>query len=128
MLPAISTAVSGLRAATVRLDASARTIANATSRAPGPAGSAAPPPAYLIVRVDQITQGTPVHPSAGSTLSPRNVSPAWMAAYETTTPAAESDLADAMLEQVEGKNAFIANARVLETAQAMIKQLFELKD
>jgi flagellar basal body rod protein FlgC len=127
MLPAISSAVSGLRTATVRLEHSARTIANATSRAVTPVAGVNASPVYLLVRVDQTASATPVRPPSGPTRAPLNVSPAWMAAYETTGPA-EPDLTDAALGQATAENAFIANARVLETAQAMVRQLFELTD
>lgn len=127
MLPAISSAVSGLRTATVRLENSARAIAVASSKAVTPATGINASPVYLLVRVDQTAPATPVRPPSGPMRAPLNVSPTWLAAYETTGPA-QPDLTDAALQQVTAENAFIANARVFETAQAMVKQLFELTD
>ncbi|MBX9591901.1 MAG: hypothetical protein K2X43_21625 [Hyphomonadaceae bacterium] len=99
MLPAIATAVSGMRQATLRLDASARTIASqGAEAAPGPAGGGAAAPV-------------------------RNVSPTWMAGA-----AGGVDMADAMVELISARTSFIANAKVLEITQAMVKQLYELGD
>ena len=64
------------------------------------------------------------------TLPPvRNNSPTWMATYDQDSGyAGGSDLTGNMLELTGAEHSFIANAKALETAQAMVKRLYELTD
>lgn len=129
MLPAISSAVSGMRMATIRLEGSARNIANLNSKGTLPLGGANAPPVYLLVRADQLAPGAPAGVPSGTMLPVRNASPTWMATYDqSSATAGGSDLAGEMLELISAENSFIANAKALETAQAMVKRLYELTD
>ena len=52
-----------------------------------------------------------------------------MATYDQSSASGGgSDLAGEMLELTSAENSFIANAKALETAQAMVKRLYELTD
>ncbi len=129
MLPAISSAVSGMRMATLRLEGSARNIANLNSKGTPPLGGANAPPVYLLVRADQIASAAPASVPSGTMLPVRNVSPTWMATYDQDSGyAGGSDLTGNMLELTSAEHSFIANARTFETAQEMVKRLFELVD
>jgi hypothetical protein len=113
MIAATASAVSGMQAATLRLAASASKIAGAGAAAP--AGS---PPTYLLLRIE----GTSLPMAGGSGVSVgavRSVSPTWLAGQGP-------DLADALLEQAGAEADFLANAKVLQTAQEMVKRLYEL--
>jgi flagellar basal-body rod protein FlgC len=129
MLPAISSAVSGMRLATLRLEGSARNIANLNSRGTLPLGGANAPPVYLLVRADQVVSAAPASVPGGPVLPVRNVSPTWMATYDQDFASAGGpDLAGEMLELISAEHSFVANAKALETAQAMVKRLYELTD
>lgn len=136
MLPAISSAVSGMRAATLRLEASARNVANVSSRGALPSAGAAGPQVYLLVRVDQTSLAGP-GAGGGTKAAVRNVSPAWMAAYDPDASFADADgmvaapnvdLMSETLEQVSAEISFMANVKTLQATQEMVKRLFELTD
>jgi len=129
MLPAISSAVSGMRIATLRLEGSARNIANLNSKGILPPGGANAPPVYLLVRADQMAPVAPAGVTSGMTAPVRNVSPTWMATYDQDSASAgDTGLAGETLELISAENSFIANAKALETAQAMVKRLYDLTD
>jgi len=129
MLPAISSAVSGMRMVTLRLEGSARNIANLSSKGTPPLGGASSPAVYLLVRADQMAPAAPVDVPSGMTAPVRNLSPTWMATYDQDSASAgDSGLASETLELTSAQNTFIANAKALETAQAMVKRLYELAD
>jgi flagellar basal-body rod protein FlgC len=134
MLAAIATAVSGLRAATLRLEASAGNVANIGSRGALPPGA---PQAYQPVRVEQTSMTRPGGAGGGTMAAVRNVSPAWRAAYDPGAGFADAsgmvaepnvDLIGETLEQATAKAAFMANLRTLQTAQDMVRRLYELTD
>ena len=129
MLPAISSAVSGMRMATLRLEGSARNIANLNSQGTPPLSGANAPPVYLLVRADQMAPTAPAGAPSGTMSPARNNSPTWMATYDQDSGyAGGSYLTGNMLELTGAERSFIANAKALETAQAMVKRLFELTD
>ncbi len=121
MLPAISSAVSGMRMATLRLEGSARSIANLNSKTT--------PPVYLLVRADQMPPAAPAGVPGGTVAPVRNNAPAWMATYEQdSASASDSGLVGEMTDLISAEHSFIANVKALETAQAMVKRLYELTD
>lgn len=139
MLAAIASAISGMRAATLRLEASASNIANMGSEGALPSSSTAPagaPRAYQPVRVEQTS--VPGFGAGGGTVATvRNASPAWLAAYDPDASFADAngmvaapnvDLIGETLEQVAAEASFMANIKVLEAAQGMVKRLYELAD
>jgi hypothetical protein len=112
-----------MRLATLRLEGPARDIANPKSKGTLSLGGAVAPPVYLLVRADQMAPAAP----AGAPV--RNNSPTWMATYDQDFGyAGGSDLTGNMQELTSAEHSFIANAKALETAQAMVKRLFELTD
>lgn len=118
MLPAISSAVSGMRVATLRLEASARNVAAASS--------ARAPHVYVLVPP---SPPVPSPAPAGATAPVRNVSATWMASYAPDAGSdGAADLIGETMEMAMAESSFIANARTLETAQAMVKRLFDLAD
>jgi len=130
MLAAIATAASGMRAAQLRLAASAANVANLGSRG-APPGSTGPA-AYQPVRVEQAAVE-----SGGTLASVRIVSPAWRVAYDPHASFADAagmvaepnvDLVGEALEQTTAELSFLANLRTLQTAQDMVKRLFDLTD
>jgi hypothetical protein len=129
MLSAISSSISGTRMATLRLERSARDIANPNSKGTLPLGGAIAPPVYLLVRADQIAPAAPAGVPSGTMPPVRNASPTWMATYDQSSASAGgSSLAGEMLELIGAEHSFIANAKALEAAQVMVKRLYELAD
>lgn len=104
MLPAISSATSGIRAASLRLAASGRMIANPSTGGSGRALTAA--------------QVAP----ASVTSAARQASPVWTVATQGADPT------KAMLEQAAARIDFVANTKMLAAAQGMVKRLFEMAD
>jgi flagellar basal body rod protein FlgC len=118
---AIYNAMSGIRAATVRLEASARRVAAATGVQSPSAGA----PVYILTPASQARPVEPVGPTAGV----RNTAPVWMAAYQNDADGAAGasvDLAAEALEQASARSLFLANAKTLQVTQDMVKRLFEL--
>lgn len=99
MLSAISSAVTAMRAAELRLQQSAARIAHADE------GGAAPS-----------SIGTVASETGAGTPSPR-----WLAAPEI-------DVAGALLDQVEAGTNFAVALETLETIQYMVKRLYGLAD
>ena len=73
----------------------------------------------------------------GTRATVRNVSPAWRAAYDPDAGFTDAsgmvaepsvDLVDEALEQATAEAAFLANLRTLQTAQDMVKRLYQLAD
>jgi len=129
MLAAIATAVCGLRAATLRREASASDVANIGSRGALPPGA---PQAYQPVGVEQAGMA-----SGGTLATVRDVSPAWRIAYDASASFADAagivaepnvDLVGEALEQETAQVAFLANLRTLQAAQDMVRRLYELVD
>jgi flagellar basal-body rod protein FlgC len=129
MLAAIATAVSGMFAATRRLEASTNNIANMSSRG-ALASRGMGPAAYQPVGVEQtaITGG-------GTLATVRIVSPAWLVAYDPEASFADDDgmiaepnvdLVGEALEQATAETQFRASAKALQAAQDMVRVLYEL--
>ena len=119
---AITSANLGMRAAALRLQASARNVANAGSPGAPSANAARIQPVYVLTRIDQSGLAAPV--ASGATPSVRNAAPLWMA----DAGAGNADMAHEALEQADARISFLANAKTLEVAQEMVKRLFELAD
>ncbi len=127
-----SIALSGLSAASLRLQVSAGNVANALSTGPLP-GSAASgnfPDAYTPKRVDQVARadgGTGAHVS--------NVSPAFLPAYDPRAPYADSngyvaspnvDLASEIVRQLTARISFAANAQLVKADHKLTASLLDI--
>jgi flagellar basal-body rod protein FlgC len=134
---AISSALLGMRAATLRLQTSARNVANVNSQGTLPSTGSNSPQVYLLVAVDQVSLAGPGGTGGGTSASVRTPAPTWMAAYQPNAGFADSkglvadpniDLVAEALEQATARASFMANAKTLEVTQDMVKRLFELTD
>ena len=135
MLAAIASAASGMRAATLRLEASASNVASMRSSGVLPSSSTASagvPQAYQPVRIEQTSAG-----GGGTVAKVRVAAPAWRAAYAPDARFADAngmvaepnvDLMGETLEQATAEASFLANLQVFEAAQAMVRSLYELAD
>ena len=127
-----SIALSGLSAASLRLQVSAGNVANAGSSGPlpGSAASGNVPDAYVPKRVDQVALadgGTSAHVSA--------VSPATVPAYDPGAPYADShglvaspniDLASEIVQQLTARISFAANAQLVKADTKMTASLLDI--
>lgn len=141
----LSIAVSGLSAASLRLDVVASNVANVstTGALPASGGSATAgatsqgiartfPAAYVPLRVEQVAQSSGATPGGTrATVSP--VSPGFSAQYDPSASYANQDglvaapnvdLANEFVELATAKYSFIANAKVIqayaETAESLL--------
>jgi flagellar basal-body rod protein FlgC len=125
-------AVSGLNAASLRLQASASNVANAMSDGPlpGSANAANFPPAYAPLRVEQADAA-----GSGTRAHIGTVSPAYVAAFDPAAPYADAnglvarpnvDLASELMQQLMGRFALTANAQVLRTDAQMTATLLDI--
>jgi flagellar basal-body rod protein FlgC len=126
---ASTTAVSGLNAATLRLDVAASNIANSLSGGPL-TGTPNPdnfPAAYTPLRVDQTDGGT------RATVGP--ISPATVSTFNPTAPFANSDgmvaspnvdLANEMIQLLIARYSFAANAQVIRADAQMSATLLNI--
>jgi len=134
---AVSTALSGLQASMMRLNASASNIANVNSTGPVPPVSPAQPvprqpgePAvYQAIR----TQQSDVK-GGGTVATYKPVSPSYRLQPDPTSPYANAqglvaapnvDLASELTEQLSAALAFKANLKVIETANRLNDSMFE---
>lgn len=126
MLPSYQIALSGLQAASLRLEAAAGNIANAGSVSSQPsnaaAGPAAPAP-YQPVAVDTSTL-----PGGGVAATLRKVSPGFETAISGQASGPAVDLATEVTNMQMAKFDFMANAQVLKATDEMVKRLFEMMD
>lgn len=125
-------AVSGLNAATLRLDVAANNIANSLSDGPLP-GTANPenfPSAYTPLRVNQIDVG-----GGGTSASISSVSPPTVSTFDPTAPFANSDgmvaspnvdLANEMVQLLIARYSFAANAQVIRADAQMSAALLNI--
>ena len=125
-------AVSGLNAATLRLDVAANNIANALSDGPLP-GTANPenfPSAYTPLRVNQTDV---VGGGTSATIS--FVSPPTVTTFDPTAPFANSDgmvaspnvdLANEMVQLLIARYSFAANAQVIRADAQMSAALLNI--
>lgn len=131
---AFSIAVSGMQAASLRLEAAARNIANADSAGalPNAAGVASPRQAYQPVTVEQ----TPL-PSGGVAATLRKISPGFVTALQPSSSQADSrgmvaipdvDMAIEVTNLLSAKQAFAANAQVMRVTDEMLRNLYDVLD
>ena len=129
---ASSIAVSGMLAASTRLEVAADNIANARSSGaiPGsdaPAGSPAPATPHRVDTVEIAGGGTKAVVS--------NVSPAYTVAHDPSAPYADSkgdvaqpniDLGTEVVNAVTARYAFAANALVFKVSDRMMQDLLDI--
>jgi flagellar basal-body rod protein FlgC len=135
MTSILSIAVSGMLAATERLQVSADNVANANSD--GPLPSAAPAvqaqyaPAYVAKRVNQIATA-----GGGTSAVVANAQPGTVTAYDPTAPYADAngnvaapnvDYASEAIQQSMASTSFAMNAQVMRVYAQMMKSLLDIK-
>jgi flagellar basal-body rod protein FlgC len=124
-------AVSGMTAASLRLQVSANNVANALSSGPlpGAANSGGYPAAYAPERVNQTDVA-----GGGTSARIGFVSPSYVQAYDPAAPYADShgmvaspnvDLATELVQQLVARYTFAANAHVVRTDAQMTSALFD---
>jgi flagellar basal-body rod protein FlgC len=133
MLEGISSALTGLAAATRRLEASANNIANANSYGSIPASDAAEQrDAYLPVRVEQSSA-----PGGGTATGDRYVRPAYIPVFDTSSAFSNSDglvaapnvdIASEIIEQIGAEQSFEANLKSVQSISDMVKKLYDLTE
>jgi len=129
-----SIAVSGMLAATQRLQVSARNVANVRSDGalPDAQGNYSPdaPRPYTPLRVDQVDVAT-----GGTRAVVTEVSPSYVATPNPSAPYANQDglvaapnvdLAEEVVQQLMASYAYAANARVVTSYNQMVKSLFDM--
>ena len=133
MAIASSIAVSGMIAASTRLEVAAGNIASAGSSGaiPGsdaPAGSPAP---ATLRRVDQVET-----PGGGTKAVIRDISPAYITDHDPTAPYADSngdvaspnvDMSTEIVNALTARYDFAANALVLKIEDRMMQALLDIK-
>jgi len=130
----LSIALSGMTAATRRLEVSARNIANASSSGPLPDASdevkAKFPAAYVAQRVDQVEA-----PGGGTLANVGFDSPGTVPTFDPGAPYANDkgqvaapavDLANEAVQQVLARESFAANVAVVRTYERMMKSLLDI--
>jgi flagellar basal-body rod protein FlgC len=127
-----SIALSGMMAASTRLQVAANNIANASSSGPSPSSSNAAdyPAAYSAQRADQVNiQG------GGTRAIVRNASPATTSAYDPSAPYADSngmvagpnvDIAGEAVQLLTARVSFAMNAQVMRTQSQMMRSLLDV--
>jgi flagellar basal-body rod protein FlgC len=131
----LTIAVSGITAASERLQDSASNVANAESDGPSPEASAQAqanfPPAYTPKQVHQIPLA-----NGGTEALTSNVQPATVLAYDPTAPYADSngevakpnvDLAGEAYQQLTARYDFVMNAYVMRIYSRMQKALVDIQ-
>ena len=125
-------AISGLNAASLRLQVSAENVANAGSSGPLPDSSArgSYPSAYGAKRVDQTANA---NGSTSATVG--TASPATIAAYDPSAPYANGhgmvaapnvNLASEIAQQLTAKLSFAANAQLVKADHKMTASLLDV--
>lgn len=134
MNPAFSIAVSGMQAASLRLEAAARNIANAGNPGalPNASGVVAPRAPYQPVAVAQASL-----PTGGVAATLRKVSPGFVTALQPSSTQADVngmvampdvDMATEVTNLLSAKQAFAANAQVLRVTDEMLRSLYDVLD
>jgi len=131
----LSIALSGLNAASKRLEVSASNVANASSGGPLPDASAeikaSFPPAYVAQRVDQVEVA-----GGGTSANVGPESPGTVSVFDPTAPYANDkglvaapnvDLANEAVQQILARENFAANVAVIRTYERMMKSLLDIK-
>jgi len=134
MSSVLSIAISGMQAATTRLEVSARNVANARSAGALPDAqgnySADAPRAYIPQRVDQVDLS-----GGGTQAVVSNVTPSYVPAYDPGAPYANADgqvaapnvdLTEEAIQQLVARYTFAANARVVTAYDQMVKSLLDI--
>ena len=131
-MSATTIALSGMNAASLRLQVAARNIANARSYGALP-GANVPddaPQAYVPQRVDQVAT------AGGTSARVTPVSPASVPVYDPTAPYSDEngmvaapnvDLASELVEVLVAKYTFAANAAVVRAESEMMKSLLDIE-
>jgi len=130
-----SIAVSGMLAATRRLQVSAQNVANMRSDGalPDAQGNYSPgaPRPYTPLRVDQVDLA-----GGGTRAIVNEISPSYIVAYDPSAPYANQDgmvaapnvdLADELVQQLTATYTYAANARVVTSYNQMVKSLFDTR-
>jgi len=131
----LSIAISGMQAATRRLEVSARNVANVRSDGALPDGqgnyAAGAPRAYMPSRVDQVELS-----GGGTQAVIRDVSPSYVPTSDPGSPYANAegqvaypnvDLTEEAVQQLIARYTFAANARVVTSYDQMVKSLLDIK-
>jgi flagellar basal-body rod protein FlgC len=130
----LSIAVSGLSAASLRVSVAASNIANARTTGPLPASGGSGTPAYVPLRVDQVTQSSGSMPG-GTVATVSTVSPSFIAQFDPGAPFANQDglvaapnvdLVNEFVELEIAKYSFIANAKVIQAYAEMTDSLLDI--
>jgi flagellar basal-body rod protein FlgC len=127
-----SIAVSGMAAASLRLQVSANNVANASSSGPLPGLDAAAgfPAAYAAERVNQVAAI-----GGGTSATVSTVSPGTVPAYDPSAPYADShgmvatpnvDLASEIVQQLMARISFAANAQMIRADSTMMASLLDI--
>jgi flagellar basal-body rod protein FlgC len=127
-----SIAVSGLNAASLRLQVSAGNVANAGSSGPLPDSSASRrfPNAYGAERVDQTANA-----DGGTHATVSTASPATVPAYDPSAPYANGqgmvaapnvNLANEIVQQLTAQLSFAANAQLVKADHTMTASLLDV--
>jgi flagellar basal-body rod protein FlgC len=129
----LSIAASGIAAASLRLDVSASNVANISSNGPLPdaSPSSAFPAGYAPLRVDQVDVG-----GGGTATRVTTTSPNYTPSYDPSAPysgrngmvaAPNVDLTNEIVQQITARDAFAANAKVMQTYSRMMTSLLDIK-
>jgi flagellar basal-body rod protein FlgC len=124
-------ALSGLTAASLRLQVSASNVANANSDGPlpGSANAAGFPSAYSALQVDQVAT------SGGTTATVTSASPGTVPAYDPNAPYADGNgmvaspnvnIAGEIVQQLLARYSFAANAQVIRADTQMSAALLNV--
>jgi flagellar basal-body rod protein FlgC len=126
------TSLSGMAAATDRLEAIASNVANKDSGGGLPkAGAPIGQEAYKPIRVEQSSQGE----TGGTYTTMRSTTPAYLAVYDPQDSNADGngmvakpnvDLVQEMTGLVEAEASFKVNAKTLEAQNELVKKLYDL--
>ena len=131
----LTIAVSGVKAASERLQDSASNVANAESDGPTAEASAATqakyPPAYTPKQVHQVALA-----DGGTEAVTTAVQPATVLAYDPTAPEADQngdvakpnvDFTSEAYQQLTARYNFVANAYVMRIYSRMVKSLLDIQ-
>jgi flagellar basal-body rod protein FlgC len=131
----LSIALSGMNAASRRLEVSASNVANASSGGPTADASAETkasyPPAYIAQRVDQVEV-----PGGGTVATVGPETPGTISEFDPTAPYADAkgmvaapnvDLANEAVQQILARENFAANVQVVRVYQRMMQSLLDIK-
>ena len=131
----LSIAVSGIKAASERLQDSASNVANAESDGPSPSASAAIqaqyPPAYVPKQVHQVATA-----GGGTYAIVTDVTPATVLAYDPSAPYADQNgdvaqpnvnFTNEAYQQLTARYSFVMNAYVARVYSRMVKSLVDIQ-